>query len=78
MADQRRPKSFRPLKRVDPPKGAKPPQPGAVYLQGEDGKGSFVTGVVTDEADGIVDEDFDFEAGKRWAAKQRQQQPPSK
>lgn len=27
-----------------------------------------LTGVVSDAADGITDDDFDFDAGKEWAA----------
>lgn len=73
MADQARPKSFRPLKRVDPPKGTEPPSAGAVYLEDEDGNGQWVSSVVQDRTDGITEADFDFESGKRWAEMQKRE-----
>jgi len=61
--------SFKPLKRVKNPDSPSP-EPGAIYLEDEDGNGSWVTSVVTDDADGITEADFDFDKGKAWAKAQ--------
>lgn len=55
------PKSFKPLQRV------KDPQGGGVILKRPDGSRFEVTNVVTDHADGIEDDDFDFDLGEEWS-----------
>lgn len=55
------------------PPGAPPRPEGAssVYLYDEaKGTGVWVGGYVSDGDEGLTDADFDFEAGKRWAAEQ--------
>lgn len=58
-----RPSSFRPLNRVPSPDGG----PGIYLEDPESGETISVTHAVTDAADGVTDEDFDFDAGARWA-----------
>lgn len=56
----KRPSSFKPLKRVENPTAPRPEGASSIYLEDEDGKGTYLTHVVTDANDGITDEDFDF------------------